>query len=287
MGKAAGFWSLCFFAQWRLTCSGDAGAVWICHWCHWEVALTPGHSSWESNFVPSKEGECWSAVPSVGNIYSMGWSPPCGSVPWACHQCPGQCCTNTGTLLRLLQISLEFMWLHLQQGRKNHLHPPLFGNLGTLFWSVYSGTFGSCVFVPCFGSSLSPWVLVCFEYKPMGTCQLFIHTLGKLKLNKSVNKPGKFIWNRWSCADLFLPENLFRLECFGVAPEFSSQSSSRTPLLVSVLIHFIWPLHPPHTQGILLALGFLYRDIWKAVSTKSHLRLLRRRNLSLLSCFWI
>lgn len=256
MEKPVWFWALCFFAQWRIA------LVWGCrsNSCFSVRSLITGIGSWPQHlgkqFVPSAWGQCWWAavVASVGNIYSMGWSPPLGVRASNLSPMSRDCVAQT------VKISLVFMGWYLQWGRKSHPHPPGLGNSGTFFQSVCSGTFGSLVF----GATMF-WkqpLTLSSEYKPMGTCQFFIHKLGKLKLNESVNKPGKSIWSRWSCADLCLPENLFRPECFwGYSRFLLSLSSSRTLLLIPVLIHFIWPLHPPHTRGILFVQGFLYRDI--------------------------
>lgn len=188
-------------------------------------------------------GQCWS-VPSVWNIYSLGWSPHL----WV--RALGLSPVSTGCIAQTQIPSCEtcrLLWFLCdytcnKAGRITFI---------LLFWGIWGLFSKVCILVPlmpvllvpwCFGNSLSPWDLVWFEYKPMGTCQFFIHKLGKLKLNKSVNKPGKSIWSQWSCADLFQPETLSRLEHFwGCSWFLLSQSSSRTPLLISVLIHFIWP----------------------------------------------
>lgn len=167
-------------------------------------------------------GQCWS-VPSVWNIYSLGWSPhlwvrALGLSPVSTG-CIAQTQTPSCETCRLTWFLCDYTCN--KAGRITFI---------LLFWGIWGLFSKVCILVPlmpvllvpwCFGNSLSPWDLVWFEYKPMGTCQFFIHKLGKLKLNKGVNKPGKSIWSQWSCADLFQPETLSRLERFWGFPMIS------------------------------------------------------------------
>lgn len=120
---------------------GAPAPMCVCQWGHWQVALAPAHSIWESNLSLVKEG---SADQSLLYGIFAAWVDPlaCGSMPWAHPQCSGLFVLHKHKiLLWALQSALVFMWLYLQQGRENHLHPP---DLGTFFQSRV--TFGSRVF---------------------------------------------------------------------------------------------------------------------------------------------